>query len=143
MSDNDAVPASLADLPDGLIQKMGIEILEVTPERAVGTMPVAGNTQPYGLLHGGASAVLAETLGSLAAMAHALAHDPDGIAVGVDLSITHLASAREGRVTATATALRLGRTIAVHDVLITDEKGHKVAAARLSCAIRSTSATRR
>ncbi|MDN4484512.1 PaaI family thioesterase [Demequina lignilytica] len=143
MSDNDAVPASLADLPDGLIQKMGIEVISVSADRAVGTMPVEGNTQPYGLLHGGASAVLAETLGSLAAMAHALESDPDGIAVGVDLSISHLASARTGTVTATATALRRGRTMAVYQVEISDESGAMIAAARLSCAIRSTSATRR
>jgi len=54
-----------------LIERMGIELLEVAADRAVATMPVAGNTQPYGLLHGGASAVLAETLGSCAAMVHA------------------------------------------------------------------------
>lgn len=143
MSDSDAVPPSLTDLPPGLIDRMGIRIVDVTPERAVGTMPVDGNTQPYGLLHGGASAVLAETLASLAAMAHALTLDPDGVAMGVDLNITHLASARAGEVTGTATALRRGRTMATYQVEITDESGQMLAVARLSCAIRSTSATRR
>ncbi len=143
MSDSEAVPAPMPALPAGLIDRMGIRIVEASPDGAVGTMPVEGNTQPYGLLHGGASAVLAETLGSVAAAAHARSLDPDGIAMGVDLSITHLASARTGTVTGTATALRRGRTIAVYLVEISDESGSLVASARLSCAIRSTSATRR
>ncbi|WP_062518183.1 PaaI family thioesterase [Demequina gelatinilytica] len=122
---------------DGLIARMGISILKVTPDIAVGTMPVEGNTQPYGLLHGGASAVLAETLGSLAAMAHVLTLDPDGIAVGVDLNITHVRSARTGTVTATATAIHLGRTIASYEVTVEDDAGARLAVARLTCALRS------
>ena len=133
MTDNDDV--SLAAAIDGtLITRMGIKMGAVTAERAVGTMPVAGNTQPYGLLHGGASAALAETVGSFAAMKHA---GEQGIAVGVDLNITHHRSARTGIVTATATALHRGRTTATYSISITDEDQHVVATARLTCAIRN------
>jgi 1,4-dihydroxy-2-naphthoyl-CoA hydrolase len=124
----------MSQIPPGtLIERLGIEATEVTADRAVGTMPVAGNTQPYGLLHGGATAALAETLGSLAAMAHA---HPDGIAVGVDLSITHHRVAREGRVTGVATALYRGSTVATYAIDVTDSEGKRIATARLTCAIR-------
>jgi uncharacterized protein (TIGR00369 family) len=96
-------------------------------------MPVEGNTQPYGLLHGGATAALAETLGSLAAMAHA---QPDGIAVGVDLSITHHRAVREGTVVGVATALYRGSTVATYAIDVTNAEGKRVATARLTCAIR-------
>ena len=133
MTDNDDV--SLTAAIDGtLITRMGIEMVAMTAERAVGTMPVAGNTQPYGLLHGGASAALAETVGSFAAMMHA---GDDAIAVGVDLNITHHRSARTGIVTATATALHRGGTTATYSISITDDEQHVVATARLTCAIRN------
>ncbi|WP_062292147.1 PaaI family thioesterase [Demequina phytophila] len=136
MSDADV---ALPPLPaGGLITRMGISITTVTPDTAVGTMPVEGNTQPYGLLHGGASAVLAETLGSLAAAAHA---GPDGVAMGVDLNITHVRGLREGTVTGTASAVHRGRTIATYAVTITDESGSTVAVGRLTCAIRPRRAT--
>ncbi len=112
---------------------MGIEVTEISAERVVGSMPVEGNTQPYGLLHGGASAALAETLGSLGAMSHA---GRDQIAVGVDLSITHHRAVREGRVTGVATPVHAGRTLATYTVDIVDEAGARVATARLTCAIR-------
>lgn len=120
----------------GLADKMGIELQDGSPEQVIATMPVAGNTQPYGLLHGGASAALAETVGSVAAMLHA--ERSGGAAVGVDLSITHLKAVRSGSVTATATALRLGRSIASYTVSITDEVGDLVASARLTCVLRQT-----
>ncbi|WP_062388769.1 PaaI family thioesterase [Demequina iriomotensis] len=126
---------------DGLIARMGISIVKVTPDIAVGTMPVHGNTQPYGLLHGGASAVLAETLGSLAAMAHVLTLDPDGVAVGVDLNITHVKGTRDGHVTGTATAIHLGRSVASYRIVIADQKGQNLAEARLTCALRVAPAT--
>lgn len=133
MTDNDDV--SLATANDGtLITRMGIELVVITAERAVGTMPVAGNTQPYGLLHGGASAALAETVGSFAAMKHA---GEGSIAVGVDLNITHHRSVRTGTVTATATALHRGRTTATYSISVTDDAQHVVATARLTCAIRN------
>ena len=133
MTDNDDVSLT-ADLDGTLISRMGIELVVITAERAVGTMPVSGNTQPYGLLHGGASAALAETVGSFAAMKHA---GEGFIAVGVDLNITHHRSARTGTVTATATALHRGRTTATYSISITDDDQHVVATARLTCAIRN------
>jgi len=118
----------------GLIERMGIEISELGAERVVGTMPVAGNTQPYGLLHGGASAVLAETLGSLGAMAHG---HPDLIAVGVDLNITHVRAVTSGTVTGIAVPVRLGRTVATYQIDITDDAGNVTATARLTCVLKT------
>ena len=76
-----------------LVERMGIEIVEASPERVVGTMPVQGNTQPYGILHGGASCVLAESLGSLGA---ALQAGPDRFTVGIEINATHHRSASAG-----------------------------------------------
>lgn len=120
--------------PGTLIEKLGIEIVSVSPDTVVATMPVAGNTQPYGLLHGGASAALAETLGSLGAMAHA---GEGAIAVGVDLNITHHRAIRDGIVTGTATAVHRGRTVATYSVTITDESGRAVATGRLTCVLKT------
>lgn len=131
----DTMHAALHDMPkDNLIARMGIEIQSITADGAVGTMPVEGNTQPYGLLHGGASAVLAETLGSLAAMAHA---GQGKIAVGVELNITHHRAVREGIVTGTATALHRGRTIATYAISITDQDNHNLATGRLTCVVKT------
>jgi uncharacterized protein (TIGR00369 family) len=129
--------AALQHMPkDNLISRMGIEIVSITAPQAIGTMPVEGNTQPYGLLHGGASAVLAETLGSLAAMAHA---GEGRMAVGVDLNITHHRSVREGLVTGTATALHLGRTTASYAISLADQDNHIIATARLTCVLKTHS----
>jgi 1,4-dihydroxy-2-naphthoyl-CoA hydrolase len=118
---------------DELGKKMGIELIEVTAERVVARMPVAGNTQPFGLLHGGASVVLAESLGSVGAMMHA---GEGRIAVGIEINATHHRGVRAGFVTGTATALSLGNTLATYDVLITDEDGSRVCTARITCLIR-------
>jgi uncharacterized protein (TIGR00369 family) len=114
-------------------ERMGIQILEAAPEKVVGTMPVEGNTQPYGLLHGGASAVLAETLGSVGAMLHG---GPNKIAVGVDLNATHHRGLRSGTVTGTATPVHRGRSSASYEIVITDESGRRVCTARLTCMLR-------
>jgi len=116
-------------------EKMGIEFIEVTSQRVVGRMPVAGNTQPYGLLHGGASVVLAETLGTLAAMMHA---GEGKIAVGIEINATHHRAARAGFVTGTATALSLGKTLATYDVLVTDDDDNRLCTSRITCLIRPT-----
>jgi 1,4-dihydroxy-2-naphthoyl-CoA hydrolase len=118
-----------------LAERMGITILSATPERVVGTMPVEGNTQPYGLLHGGASCVLAETLGSIGAALHARALH-GGITVGVDINATHHRGARRGIVTGIATPLHLGGTAATYEIVITDEAGERVCTARLTCLLR-------
>src|ERR1700726_1133317 len=118
---------------DTLADRMGITILEASAERVVGTMPVAGNIQPYGLLHGGASCVLAETIGSLGAALHA---GPGRIVVGIEINATHHRGAREGDVTAVATLAHGGRTLATYDIVITDPDGHRVCTSRLTCLIR-------
>ena len=94
-----------------LAHRMGIKILSASASEVVATMPVAGNTQPFGLLHGGASCVLAETIGSLGAALHAgLSH----VVVGIEISATHYRGARDGDVTAVATLAHGGRTIATY-----------------------------
>lgn len=116
-----------------LAERMGIEIVEASPERLVGTMPVEGNTQPYGLLHGGASVVLAETLGSFGA---ALVAGEDRVAVGLDINATHHRAARSGVVTGTATLLSGGHSVASFEVVLTDDEGRRVCTARISCLLR-------
>jgi uncharacterized protein (TIGR00369 family) len=133
--DRSALDGLIASMRGTLADRLGIVFLEASPERVVGTMPVEGNTQPYGLLHGGASCVLAETLGSIGAALHAM-QDQGGIAVGIDINATHHQAARTGLVTGVATPLRLGRAIASYEIVITDEQGQRVCTARLTCAIR-------
>jgi uncharacterized protein (TIGR00369 family) len=128
-------PRSILDSVGVLAERMGIRLTEASPERVVGTMPVEGNTQPYGLLHGGASCVLAETLGSVGAALHA-ARVHDGYAVGVDINATHHKAARDGTVTGVATPLRLGSAIASYEIVVTDAAGERVCTARLTCAVR-------
>ncbi|MBL7493903.1 hotdog fold thioesterase [Frankia sp. AgB1.9] len=116
-----------------LPQKLGIELLEATPERVVGQMPVEGNRQPYGLLHGGASVALAETVGSIAAMLNA---GPGRAAVGLDINATHHRALTSGTVTAVATRIHAGRSAAMFDIHITDEQGRPVCTSRLTCLLR-------
>ena len=135
MSDELSIDDYIASMPEGmgaLNEKMGIQLTEISAERVVGTMPVEGNTQPYGLLHGGASVVLAETLGSVGSAVHA---HPDKLSVGVDINATHHRSATSGMVTGTATAIHLGRSTAAYEVVITDERGKRVCTARITCAL--------
>jgi 1,4-dihydroxy-2-naphthoyl-CoA hydrolase len=115
-----------------LNHKMGVKVLEASADRVVATMPVEGNTQPYGLLHGGASVVLAESLGSLGSAIHA---HPDRISVGVDINATHHRAASGGMVTGIATPLHLGRSMASYEVVITDESGRRVCTCRITCAL--------
>lgn len=141
---SDPAPASFEDqealleaLPTAdLHTRMGIEITEARPGRVVGRMPVEGNTQPYGLLHGGASCVLAEALGSYGAALHAL---PDRIAVGVDINATHHRGVRDGFVTGVAVPAHRGRQTASYEVVITDDDGRRVCTARLTCLLQPSS----
>lgn len=121
-----------------LERRLGIQIAELTPERVVGTMPVAGNTQPFGMLHGGASCVLAETLASVGAWLHFAQFG--GVAVGVEINATHHRPARRGRVEGIATAVHLGRSYASYDVVIRDEDGRRTCTARMSCMFRPSEA---
>ncbi len=115
-----------------LDKKMGIEITEASPHRLVGRMPVEGNTQPFGLLHGGANVVLAESLGSVGTHLHA---GPSRRIVGIEISASHHKSATEGYVTAVATAVTLGKTLCTYNVEITNDKGEKTCTARITCLI--------
>jgi 1,4-dihydroxy-2-naphthoyl-CoA hydrolase len=128
--DRQDIPAEYAELHSALDTKMGFELLTLTPERVVGRMPVEGNTQPFGLWHGGASCVLAETLASLGSFMHAL---PEKISVGVDINATHHRSVTDGWVTGTATALQLGKTITSYEIVITDDTGNRICTARVTC----------
>jgi 1,4-dihydroxy-2-naphthoyl-CoA hydrolase len=114
-----------------LIEKIGLEWLEVGPERIVARIPVESNTQPYGLLHGGATAALCETIASLGA---ALIAGPESLPVGIELNVNHIRSVREGYVTATGVPLHSGRRTAVWDMQVRDDNGRLVAVARLTLA---------
>ena len=113
-------------------EKMGIEILEASPQRLVARMPVEGKTQPMGLLHGGANVVLAESLGSIGTQLHA---GVDRRIVGLDINATHHKSATQGFVTATATAISLGKTICCYEVVIVNDAGEKTCTSRITCLI--------
>jgi 1,4-dihydroxy-2-naphthoyl-CoA hydrolase len=113
--------------------RMGVQILEAIPQRVVGTVPVKGNRQPYGLLHGGANAVLAETLGSIAA---ALNAGPGQAVVGIDVHCTHHRAATEGVVTGVCTPLHVGRSVSSFEIVVNDAEGRRTCTARLTCIVR-------
>ncbi|MBW0091444.1 hotdog fold thioesterase [Pseudonocardia sp. KRD-184] len=113
-----------------LAERMGIELVSLALEEVVGRMPVAGNKQPFGLLHGGASAVLAETLGSTLSALHAL---PDRFPVGLELACTHHRSATTGFVTGVARPIHVGRSTSTSEIVITDDDGRRVCTAKLTC----------
>ncbi len=117
-----------------LMETLGIRITAVGDDWLAGSMPVDRRThQPYGLLHGGASVALAETLGSTAAM---LTLDPEKErAVGLDINANHVRGVREGSVTGTAKALHIGRTTQVWEIRIESEEGTLVCIARLTMAV--------
>ncbi len=115
-----------------LDDKLGIRITDYNPDRLVATMPVEGNQQPFGLLHGGATCTLVETIGSWAAM---LGAGPDKQAVGIELNASYLRAARSGVVTAVCTPVRRGRTLATFLIEVSDERGRTTATARLTCMI--------
>ncbi|WP_344753379.1 PaaI family thioesterase [Gryllotalpicola koreensis] len=117
---------------------MGIEILEFDREHAVARMPVEGNTQPLGLLHGGAYCVLGESLGSMHANYLALQGGENRYAVGVDINATHTGSATSGWVTGTCRVLSAGRTITVHEIVVTDESGRRCSTIRITNLIRES-----
>ena len=116
-----------------LTRKMGIELLEISAERTVGRMPVEGNRQVVGILHGGAHVVLGETLGSVAAAVHAGA---GRYAVGIDINATHTKSITDGWVTGTCTAISLGKTICVHEIIVTNEAGERLSTVRITNLLR-------
>jgi 1,4-dihydroxy-2-naphthoyl-CoA hydrolase len=137
------VPIDASELPEmkpemlaeQLAEKMGIEIVSLSLEEVVGRMPVAGNRQPYGLMHGGASGVLAETLGSTLSALHAL---PERFPVGVELACTHHRAATDGWVTGVARPLHVGRSTSTTEIVLTDEQGRRICTAKLTCLHRDT-----
>ena len=115
-----------------LMDKMGMEILEAAPQRVVARIPVEGNSQSIGLLHGGASAALAETIASLGAWLQ----NPDKITLGVDIKVNHLRPASAGWVTGTGTPLQSGKTLSVWEIRISDDSGALTAFATCTIALR-------
>lgn len=133
-------PTDLPELSDHLraeqlADRMGLELLKITHEEVVGRLPVAGNRQPFGLLHGGANAVLAETLGSVLSALHAM---PERFPVGLELACTHHGSATDGFVTGTARLLHLGRSTSTTEIVVVDERGRRTCSAKLTCLHRDT-----
>ncbi|MDX6257702.1 MAG: 1,4-dihydroxy-2-naphthoyl-CoA hydrolase [Frankiales bacterium] len=133
MSDAKQTPSDPPLTLGALGERMGLRVLEASPDRAVGSLPVEGNTQPYGVLHGGASCVLAEQLGSIAAALHA---GPGRVALGVELNASHHRAVATGHITGVATAITRGGTLASYEILISDDDGRRVCTARLTCVIR-------
>lgn len=120
-----------------LVERMGIEVVDASAERIVMTMPVEGNRQPFGLLHGGATGTLIETAGSIAGTLHAMTLGK--VVLGIELSVSHHRAAHEGLVTCTATAVSLGRTLATYHCEVTDTAGRRIATGRLTCVLREMS----
>jgi uncharacterized protein (TIGR00369 family) len=129
------VPIDPADLPaterlEQLADRMGIELVKLSLDEVIGTLPVVGNRQPFGLLHGGANAVLAETLGSTLSALHAL---PERFPVGLELACTHHRAATEGLVTGVARPIHVGRSTSTTEIVITDADGRRTCTAKLTC----------
>lgn len=117
-----------------LADRMGIELIELSAEFSIATMPVLGNTQPLGLMHGGAYVVLGESLGSFAANVWA---GENSYAVGIEVNASHSGSATSGLVTGTCTALSLGKTLTLHEIVVTDEAGKRLSTVRITNLIRT------
>lgn len=112
---------------------MGVAIIDWDPQHLVATMPVTGNQQPYGIVHGGAFCVLAESLGSTAA---ALWVGQDRIVVGIELNASYHRAADHGQITAVCRNLHLGSTLTSHEIEMTDDGGRLLCTVRLRCLIR-------
>lgn len=134
---DDALAWAMSRGLGALAEKMGIEFVEFSTDRCVATMPVAGNTQPVGLLHGGAYVVLGESLGSMAANLHA---GTGRLAVGVDINATHTRSATSGSVTGVCTPIHLGRSITVHEIVVNDSQGRRCSTIRITNMIKDVPA---
>ncbi|HEY5115678.1 MAG TPA: hotdog fold thioesterase [Nakamurella sp.] len=130
--DPQRVLAIVQDFRGELATSMGVEITEFSVERVVATMPVVGNRQPFGLLHGGASAALAETMGSI----HGSLVGGGKAPLGIELSCAHHRSASGGLVTAVSTPLHVGRTICTFEIVITDDADQRICTARLTVLLR-------
>lgn len=112
-----------------LAKKMGISFLKLTAEESIATMPVEGNRQVIGLMHGGAYVVLGESLGSMSSAIHA---GPGRVAVGIEINASHSRSVSEGIVTATCRAISLGRSLCTHEIAVDDEAGRRLSTIRMT-----------
>jgi 1,4-dihydroxy-2-naphthoyl-CoA hydrolase len=131
--------APIPEIPAGtLLERLRLEFIEASTERVVARIPVEGNTQPYGVLHGGATAALCETVASIGT---ALAAGPQKLAMGIELNVNHIRAVRDGHITATGTPLHVGKTTAVWDMKVHDDEGRLVAVSRLTVVIRDVSPT--
>ena len=116
-----------------LAERMGILWHELTPQHSVASMPVEGNRQPVGILHGGAHVVLAESMGSIAANVHAGA---GRLAMGIELNASHSRSVHSGFVIATCDAIHLGSTLTTHEIVVRDQEGRRLSTVRITNIIR-------
>lgn len=144
---SEAKPAPLLpELPDDIVEqlnknmgslneRMGIEFIAADREKLVARMPVEGNTQPYGILHGGASGVIAETVGSIGSAVHSSQFGT--LPVGLELSCAHHKSASSGFITATGRPITLGKTMTCWEIVLTDDEGNRTCTARLTCYLRT------
>ena len=122
------------DMRDTIMEAIGIEVAELSAERVVATMPVHGPTkQPFGVLHGGASVVLAETVASLGT--YNLIDQESQLAMGLEINANHIRAKSEGLVTAVGTPLHTGRKVMVWDVRITDEEDKLICVSRCTVAV--------
>ena len=134
MSERDGLRLAQETTRGTLMEKLGVRFLEAGPDRVVASMPVDGNTQPYGMLHGGATAALCETIASFGT---AFLVGPTRRVVGIELNINHIRSVKEGTVTATGIPLHVGRSTAVWNMEVRDDQDRLVAVSRLTLAIRA------
>ena len=121
-----------------LAQKMDIQFHELRPDYALATMPVEGNTQTFGILHGGAYVVLGESMGSICANVYRHSKGWGGHAVGIEINASHTGSAKEGFVIAECTALHLGRTLTTHEIVVRDQSGRRLSTVRITNLIKSS-----
>ncbi|MGV8968814.1 MAG: hotdog fold thioesterase [Microbacteriaceae bacterium] len=131
--DAELIERLIATEGGALCRTMGIRFTELSAEHSVATMPVEGNTQVIGLLHGGAHVVLGESLGSISSAIHA---GSGRYAVGIEINATHSRSITSGVVTATCTALVLGRTLATHEIVVRDDEGRRLSTVRMTNMLR-------
>lgn len=121
-------------LKDTLLDSLGIQVMEVSEEKVVATMPVDNRTrQPFGILHGGASVALAETVASIGT--YNLLNMDTEYAVGMEINANHIRSVRNGTVTAVAIPLHIGRSTMVWDIKITDEEGKLLCVSRCTVGV--------
>lgn len=118
--------------------KMDMQFHELSAEYSVASIPVEGNTQSYGIMHGGAYVVLGESMGSIAANIHRHNLGIQGHAVGIEVNATHTGSGKSGFVIGVCRAVHLGRTLTTHEIAISDQTGKRLSTVRITNLIKSS-----